>query len=274
MQFTVIPTPEILKNDVECIRITHHDGHERLAINVCLNGLPGIAFQHHDGHSPLEKISTRFGSVATIPTLYIYGQMTEPGIMHHKAEPFTTFQVVLKPHALQTLLGLNASTLTNSLIELSEFSGSRLNMQLMDARSDQDRLNLILNFLVTKLQQARTRDCLVEESLHLIHYHHGSLTVKHLLDSLNISERQFEKRFIQTVGLSPHFYMRVKRFNQAIHLMKTGRFQKLTELAHALNFYDQSHFIRDVKAFSGITPKDLVQKVDDIQFDQRVYAYF
>ena len=150
MQFTVIPTPEILKNDVECIRITRHNGEGRLAINVCLNGLPGIAFQHHNGHSPLEKISTRLGSVAAIPTLYIYGQMTEPGVMHHKAQPFTTIQVVLKPHALQTLLGLNASILTNSLVELSEFSGGRLNMQLMEARSDQERVTLLINFLVAK----------------------------------------------------------------------------------------------------------------------------
>ncbi len=273
MKFTVIPTPEILKNDVECIRITEHNGEGRLAINVCLNGLPGIVFQHHDGQSPIENISTRFGSVACVPTLYVYGQMTEPGVMNYHPKPFTTMQVVLKPHALQTLLGLNATVVTNSLVELSEFSAGSLNMQLMEARSEQARVNLIVNFLVAKLHQARTRDGLVEESLRVIHQNSGSITVKHLLEYLNLSERQFEKRFIQTVGLAPQFYIRVKRFNQAIRLMKTGRFEKLTDVAHALNFYDQSHFIRDVKAFSGITPKNLVQKVDDVQFDQRVYAY-
>lgn len=274
MHFTVIPTPEILKNDVECIRVTRHNGESRLSINVCLNGLPGIAFEHHDGHSPIENISTRFGSVASIPTLYLYGQMTEPGVMNYRQKSFTTTQIVLKPHALQTLLGLNASVVTNSLLDLSEFSAGNLNLRLLESPDDQTRLNLLINFLVTKLQQARTRDTLVEESLRLIHRHSASVTVKYLLDTLSLSERQFEKRFIQTVGLPPHFYMRVKRFNAAIRLMKTGRFARLTEIAHALNFYDQSHFIRDVKAFSGITPKNLVQKVDDVQFDPHVYAYF
>jgi AraC-like DNA-binding protein len=273
MQFTVIPTPGILKHDVECIRLTHHNGEGRLAINVCLNGLPGIAFQHHNGRSAIEAITTRFGSSPCKPTLFIYGQMTEPGIMNYKQQPASTTQIVLKPHALQTLLGLNASILTNSLVELSEFADTRLNIQLMEAHSDHDRLTLLINFLVAKLQQARTRDNLIEESLRVIHQHNGSVTINHLLEHLNLSERQFEKRFVQTVGLTPHFYMRVKRFNAAIHLMRTGRFQKLTDVAHALNFYDQSHFIRDVKAFSGITPKHLVQKVDDSQFDQRVYAY-
>ena len=272
MQFTVIPTPEILKDHVECIRISQFEGNEPVAINVCLNGLPGIAFQHHNGYSPIEKISTRFGSVHDTPTLFVYGQMTEPGVMHYRAGQFTSTQVVLKPHALQTLMGLNASVLTNSVVDLSEFSAGRLNMRLMEADNDAQRVGLITDFLTAKLRQAQSRDCLVEESLRVIHQHSTSVTVKYLLERFNLSERQFEKRFTQTVGLTPHFYIRVKRFNEAIRLMKTRPFAKLTDAAYALNYYDQSHFIRDIKAFSGITPKSLFQKVD-LQTDHRVYAY-
>jgi len=68
-------------------------------------------------------------------------------------------------------------------------------------------------------------------------------------------------------------YIRVKRFNEAIRLIKTGQFERLTDVAYALNFYDQSHFIRDIKAFSGMTPKSLSQKVDDFHHDQVGYSY-
>jgi AraC-like DNA-binding protein len=272
MQFKIIPIPQILKNDVECIRITEYDGEQPLAINVCLNALPGIVFQHHNGRSPVENITTRFSRTVAIPTLYVYGQMTEPGVMNHKQEPFTTTQIVLKPHALQSLLGLNAFILTNNLIDLSEFSARHLNMQLLEARSDDERLRLLIAFLVKKRDQAKTRDCLIEQSLRFIHNHIGLVTVKQLLEYLSLSERQFEKRFTQAVGLSPQFYIRVKRFNEALHLMKTRPFEKLTDIAYHLNYYDQSHFIRDVKAFSGLTPKSLFQKVD-FHADQRVIAY-
>ena len=40
----------------------------------------------------------------------------QPGVMHYKKEPFTTTQIVLKPNGLQTLLGINASLLTNSIL--------------------------------------------------------------------------------------------------------------------------------------------------------------
>lgn len=273
MNFRVIPIPESLQDTVACIRISEHSGDAEVNINVCLNGLPGIVFQHQNGYSPVESISTRSGVATNIPTLYVYGQMTEPGTMHHRKGSFTTTQVILKPHALQTLLGMNALALTNQVAELSEFSGAHLNMKLMEAHDEQTRIILLTNFLIAQREKTKTRDRLVEESLRLIHHNIDCITVKDLLDDLSISERHFERHFSQTVGLSPHFYIRVKRFNAALHLMTSGRFGNLTDVAHRLNYFDQSHFIRDMKAFSGITPKSLAQKADDLDHRQGVYAY-
>jgi AraC-like DNA-binding protein len=277
MRSSVLPIPKQLQAYVECIRTMTYEGAENLAINVCLNGLPGIVFQHHDGQSPIDNITTRSGFATNVPTLYVYGQMTRPGVMNHKPMPFRTIQVILKPHALQTLLGVNASVLTNTVVDLAEFSSGDLNTRLFDVGQSMDGATLIIDYLSKKLQQVeatgRLSDGLIEESLRLIHCNAANMTVKTLLDTLNISERQFEKRFRQAVGIPPHFYIRVRRFNEAIRLMKAGRFDTLTAVAHHLNFYDQSHFIRDIRAFSGITPKSLSQKVDDIELDQRVMAY-
>lgn len=63
-----------------------------------------------------------------------------------------------------------------------------------------------------------------------MHENIRAITVKDLLGHLNISERQFEKRFMQTVGVSPQFYIRVKRFNEAIRLMDTGKYERLSDV--------------------------------------------
>jgi AraC-like DNA-binding protein len=273
MNFNVMSIPEHLKPYVECIRTVEHPTEPNMAINVCLNGLPGIVFQHCDGYSPIASITTRSWILNSAPTLYVYGQMTEPGIMNHKPTPFTSIQIVLKPHTLHSLLGLNASALTNSVVDLAEMSAGDLNSRLFDSEHAQDSVSLLIDYLSMKLQQVKTRDELVEESLRIIHHNPARITVRELLERLNISERQFEKRFSQTVGIPPHFYIRIRRFNEAIRLMKTRRFDTLTDVAHRLNFYDQSHFIRDIKAFSGVTPKSLSQKIADIALDQRVMAY-
>lgn len=271
LKFKIIPAPEKLKEEVECFRIIEYSGEEGLAIKVFPNGVPGIVFQHINGHPAIENITTPSGSTTT-PTLFLYGPGIEPSVMNYVKGSYTTTQVILKPFALKTLLSLNASALTNGLVELNEFSAEDLNAQMMDAKADQERIALLTSFLLAKLKQAKTRDTLVEESLRLIHKHIGSVTVNYLLDHLNISERQFERRFSQVVGISPHSYIRVKRFNEAIRLMKTGQFQRLTDLAYILNYHDQSHFIHDIKAFSGITPKIISQKAENFH-DQGGFSF-
>lgn len=270
MKYQFAAIPEMLREHVEAIVVGQHNGETNLTINVCLNALPGIVFQHANGHSPVDSMTTASGYRAYLPTLFVYGQMSERSIMRCKKEPFTTTTIFLKPHALPTLLGVNAAALTNHQVDLCEFSAGDLNMRLLEAKHEQARLTLLTDFLASNLRQATARDRLVEESLRIIQHNVGRVSVKSLLECLNISERQFERRFSQTVGLSPQFYIRVKRFTEAMALMKTGRYQRLTDVAHALNFYDQSHFIRDIKAFSGITPKNLFQKVDELQAEHPV----
>jgi AraC-like DNA-binding protein len=55
--------------------------------------------------------------------------------------------------------------------------------------------------------------------------------------------------------------------------MKTRQYDTLTDVAYALNFHDQSHFIREIKTFTGVTPKNLSQKVDDFYHNQAGYSY-
>jgi AraC-like DNA-binding protein len=272
LQFTILPALEILKNDVECLRIAEYNGEEAVAIKVSPNGVPGIVFHLNNGRSALERIITHSGRTSCPPPLFLYGPGIEPSVMHFKSGSSMTMQVIFKPHALKTLLGINASLLSNGWTELHEFWAEDLESQLIEAKNEREWVTLLTSFLLAKFKQAKPRDPLVEESLRLIHQNIGALHVKDLLDSLHISERQFERRFAQTVGLSPHVYIRIKRFNEAIRLIKTRQFERLTDVACALSFSDQSHFIRDIKAFSDMTPKSLSQKLDDFYHDQAGYS--
>ena len=261
IQFSMVPSPEILKRDVECFRIIKYNGDEGSSINVSPNGMPGIVFQHCNGQSAIENISLPSRIVST-PTLFLYGLGTDPSVMNYKKGSYATIQAIFKPHALNTLLGINALAL-DGFAELNEFTMEDLNLRLMEARDENEQIALLTKFLVAKFEQVRTRDTLIEEGLYVIHKNISSVTVKYLLEDLNISERQFERRFSQTVGLSPQSYIRVKRFNEAIRLMKIGQYERLTDIAYALHFHDQSHFIREVKVFSGMTPKSISQKAEN-----------
>jgi AraC-like DNA-binding protein len=271
ISFKILPPPAILRDKVECFRIADYHGDSALSIRVCMNGLPGIVFQHHNGQSPVESISTSSDCKNAIPCLYVYGQTTEAGTLKHKNQPYKMIQVILKPDALHALLGINASMLTNDVVSLAEFSDENLLEQLLEADTEHDEIRLINAFLLKQLKEEKQRDLLIEESLKLIQRNIYTVRVKSLLETLSISERQFERRFQQAVGVSPQFYIGVRRFNEAMHLMKRKEFARLTDIAHTLNFYDQSHFIRSIKEFSDSSPKQLFQQIDDFYHDSAGY---
>lgn len=272
-KFRIVRVPEVLRNDVECFILNRFIGESRVAIKTLPSAVPGIVFHHNEGRSAIEQIKTHTGRRFCPPTLFLHGPGRESSVMNFGKGSYTVMQVILKPQALKTLLGINALMMQNTAVELNEFSCEDLNQQLMDAPTAQRRVALLTQFLVDKLKQENRRDELVEESLRLIHHHAGRITVKALLEYLDLSERQFERRFSETVGISPLTYIRVRRFNEALQMMRSGQYHTLTEIAHALNFHDQSHFIRDIKAFTGIPPKSLSQKVGAFSHNQAGYSY-
>ncbi len=272
LNFRILPPPAALYADVACFHIAEYTGDEPVMINTAPNAVPGIVFQHMNGHPALADITTP-SSAYTTPTLFLYGVGTEPSTMHYRAGAYTTIHVILQPHALHSILGLNAAVLANGAVELAEFSAQPLNEQLMMAADVQSQVALLTEFLVAQRARVQQHDPLVTAGLHLIHQNIAAISVKHLLPSLHLSERQFERRFQQVVGIPAQSYIRIKRFNEAVRLLKTGHFTKLTDIAHALHFTDQSHFIREVKAFAGLTPKRLRQKADATYHDQVGYSY-
>jgi AraC-like DNA-binding protein len=272
-QLQVLRVPEPLQRDVECLLLYEFEGNQKVSTNVFPKGIPGIVFHHQHGNPAIESIQVQSGRQVSPPTLFLYGPVAESSVMSFGGGSYTVIQVVLKPHGLKAIFGINALILKATSAELNEFSSEDIHEQLINARGTREQADLLMQFLVHKLEQAKTRDDLVEESLRIIHNHAGIITVKTLLEQFEVSERQFERRFSQTVGISPYLYIRIRRFNEAIRLMKTRRCDTLTEIAYALSYHDQSHFIRDIKAFTGITPKSLAQRADDLFHNQAGYSY-
>lgn len=273
IDFTVLAPPEALRQDVECVRIATHSGHKGLSVKVCPSGLPGLVFQYAVHGPAIKRIDTRSVSVADTPVFFLHGQGAEPSIMRFKPEPYTTIQMVFKPQALYTLFGLDASTLRLGFLTPDQFGGAELEQQLLATGGTAERVTLLNTFLIVRLKQAGQRDELIERSLDHIQAHIASITVRELLQAFHISERQFQKRFVRVVGMPPQLYIRVKRINEALRMMNTGRYERLSDIAYLLNFYDQSHFIREMKTFSWVTPKSITQKVSDFHADVAGASY-
>lgn len=263
-----LPPPPALADDVACFCIVEHTGSAALSIDVAPQAVAGMVFQHHGGRSALQSIATPAGVTPAAPTLFVYGPGVEPSTMHWGPGPYTSVQVVFKPHALATLFGLNAGALGSGFVEPGDLGAapaadrltSRLADRLLDAPDVQAQLGVLADFLTAHAREGRAGDDLVAASLRLIHGDIGSASVRRLTERLHISQRQFERRFRRTVGVPPQSYIRVQRVQAALRLIRSGRCATLTEVAHTLGFYDQAHLSRDIKQLSGLSPKQVSRK--------------
>ncbi len=91
----------------------------------------------------------------------------------------------------------------------------------------------------------------------LIYSSNGTLAVKELSEKVFWSSRQINRYFNQTFGISLKAYCRIFRFKSSLQEIKNGK------LFPDFNFTDQTHFIKEIKKLSGVTPKKLSKNKND-----------
>lgn len=129
--------------------------------------------------------------------------------------------------------------------------------QLQGAITGTDKISVVERFLLSRLHAAPI-DPLVANALALLHRHKGAIKIMELGKQLYSSQSALEKRFRQAVGTTPKKFASLLRFNQVLQNYKPG--QQLTGLAYEAGFYDQAHFIKEFKTFTGDSPETFFNK--------------
>ena len=253
--------PPSLANDVELVRITRtaDADAEPLAIKTCPNGTPGIVFQRGEASLPIVSIETRSKKVFEVPELFLHGQGTEPSVMSFSGGKSTVVQVILKPYALNSIFGISGDSLSLKNLSPEEFQATDFLSLLRQSETDAELFEVTYQFLNQRKSVCGMRDHTVEQAIALIFHQPFSHNPLEVAGMLNISLRQLQRRFLKVVGCPMKTYLRLRRANIALSMLQTGKWHQLSDIAYTLGYTDQSHFIRDIKEFTWLTPARLHQ---------------
>ncbi len=252
MKFQKTFPPEILRNDVRYFWSLESGsvGNSDLIIESFADRFPRLIFQNLDGY---QAIRTQKGVI--LPATYLSGIDTRNSSYHLK-ERFSHVGISFYPHALKYFFNLDACESINQLIDLSHFCPGDLSDKLHDASGFNDRIKILAEFLIGRKrdydQNSIIKDCLFSPKT--------NWGISEWLKRYNISERQLERKFKTHVGVSPKAYLRIVRFEKALEALNSNQTKSPLDIAFNLQYADHSHFIREFKEFSGLTPAKFVSK--------------
>lgn len=156
--------------------------------------------------------------------------------------------------------GQRMNVLTDSVTSLADLwhSAGELEAQITAASTCQERVTIIQRELIRHLNQHQVIDKTLVYCLSQIQQTKGHVAIPDLARDVNLSQRQLSRRFQSCIGLAPKEFARMSRFLFSLATLKQHPSLSLTEIAHESGYYDQAHFIHDVNALAGLTPRQLL----------------
>ncbi|RCR65619.1 helix-turn-helix domain-containing protein [Larkinella punicea] len=259
MKFERIQPPACLKDYVRYFWILESSDTDRAPKTFLplADGCPGLLFQEPDRgtfYGPMQQ---------KLPGIFVYGQ-TVNTIELYSVGNVRMIGVYFRPDALNSIFGLNASEYTDTCLDLNawaEEQGVSLLEQLVAIRSAVGKIERLSAYLVDQIKRNTARpDALIPYAVARIIQSKGTVSLKELQKTAHLSERSFERKFNQRVGISPKVFSRICRFQASLSQFRADDFNRLSDIAFDNLYADQSHFIRSFKEFSGFAPNQFQKR--------------
>ncbi len=209
-------------------------------------------------YGDLYKQYNESGKSIIQPRCFVIGQLTRP-LEIEPVRDTGIFAVRFHPQGFLPFTTIPIKEMENTAVPLAKMFGEKgqeLEKKILNADSTFDRIKFIEIFLLSKLTSNETVDRIIKSTVDTILTANGQIPINDLSNQINISRRQLERKFSSAIGLSPKQLSKTIRLQATLKALINKKFTNLTVLANDCEYYDQAHFIKDFKEFTGITPKE------------------
>jgi AraC-like DNA-binding protein len=190
--------------------------------------------------------------------IFLVGIQSNPTTIASTATETGTIGVELTPKGLYHLFKLSMHEITNRMVSFEEVfgpQGARLQTLVGDAEDPQQKIALLQTALTHLLQQNDKEYALLDHTLDLLAQTHGMMPVQELAAHIGYTRRYLDRLFQEHVGVSPKSLASILRFQEVYQGWMQHQSPTFFRNYWPAYYYDQSHFIKEFKRFTGFTPQ-------------------
>lgn len=235
----------------------------------------------HDQHDNLDVVAIPDGCIDIMNEVmdggvhsHVDGTVLKTKIHHHE-DNRRYFGLRFYPGVLPDIFAVSMKELVSSQISLED---ALKNKELVKRLEDADSVDTWFALFLRAYHESM-HDKQIERASHagLIAYLRqrilstgGQITVKELSEDTLYCTRYLERVFKDAVGISTKQFGKIVRFQNAIQQINHREAEQLTDIALRSGYYDQSHFIKDFKAFSDMSPRQYQKVIETSHYLERI----
>lgn len=234
--YKAVEPDEALADFVENIGLFHNKSNKAMEVVLLPDGRIDLFFMQSES----EPFKVSLIGLETIPEQQVIPADT------------LAFKITFKPLGVEYLLQTSITDILNSGKVLPTDFWNISNDDLKDFEVFHSKIATKLKQLLPAKIDERKR-----ELFKLVYRSNGEIKIQQLSEEISWSSREINRYFNKQFGLSLNVFCKILRFKASLEHIAKGR------LFPELNFTDQTHFIKEIKKFSGVVPSELLKNKDD-----------
>jgi AraC-like DNA-binding protein len=188
----------------------------------------------------------------------VIGQITQP--LKIKVEgKGKSFGIWFYPHTFSLFSKISLMELNDKIVHLEAIFGADFIHSIGECLQNNDIAQLIENvdiYLLKAIKKPKNelKNQVADYAVRTILRHNKEVDLNSIARNCGISSRYLQRIFLEKVGFSPTYFTRILRFRQALNTLNTSHKPHFTTICYQTGYFDQAHFIREFKEFTGVSP--------------------
>ena len=166
------------------------------------------------------------------------------------------FGIKFRPGGFYPFINSPVSEFTDSDLSLNDVFNDYndfINM-VLDENKDEAMVRCAEKFLYPKIPAQKDNNIeKINKIIEKIGTDRGITKVDNIVSFFGINKRTLQRLFYKYVGVSPKWVIKKYRLQEVLEKFEQGNVD-VQDMINELGYFDQSHFIRDFKAFIGKSP--------------------